>query len=246
MFGVTQLDHGLVASIAAAFVSTAGLLSMAILGDWGRRNSAYFSAFAIGVLVVAVGFHLVPEAFEPTRNPWAAICIGFGVMFAIGLFLRLMARRNQNNKMVAFGYASIIALGTHSFLDGIIYEVSFHQHLFTGWLATIGLLLHEFPEGVIAFFLLRETGMRTSFAGFWAFVAASLTTVGGAVLAAPLVKSSIELPVGTLMGLTAGGLTYIIIFHLAPHASQTPNKDGYAAASFGVIVGIAAIVLRHL
>ena len=246
VFGVTQFDHGLIASIAAAFVSTAGLLSMAMLGDWGRRNSAYFSAFAIGVLTVAVGFHLIPEALSESSNAWVAIVIGFIVMFSIGLILRSIARRRHDNNMLAFGFASIIALGTHSFLDGVIYEASFHEHLFTGGIATIGLLLHEFPEGVIAFFLLREAGLRPAAAGLYAFVAASLTTIAGALLAGQLINTSTEIPISALMGVTAGGLIYIILFHLGPHARLTPNRRGYDMASIGVIIGVAALILRHI
>lgn len=242
MFGVTHFDYGFIASVAAALVSTAGLLSMALLGDWGRRNSAYFSAFAIGILIVAVGFHLIPEAIDASLGTWRVIVIGFVTMSLVGIAMRIMAGSRGQDKKLAFGFASIIALGFHSFLDGVIYESSFHEDLFTGWIATVGLLLHEFPEGVIAFFLLRESGLRSSTAGFFAFIAASLTTVFGAVFASFFTT---EIPLATLKGLTAGGLIYIIVFHLGPHARLTPDRRGYAVASFGVVIAIAALILRH-
>jgi hypothetical protein len=37
-----------------------------------------------------------------------------------------------------------------------------------------------------------------------------------------------------------------MIFHLGPHASLTPNRRGYLWASAGVVVGIAALVFRHI
>lgn len=243
MFGEVHIDYGLLASIAAACVSTAGLVSMALLGDWGRRNSSYFSAFAIGVLTVAVGFHLVPEAIESSPGAWKATLAGFGVMFVIGVALRFSNRGHNGSERVAFGYASILALGAHSFLDGVIYESSFHDHLFTGWISTLGLLLHEFPEGVIAFFLLREAGMGVRTAGFWAFIAASMTTIAGAIFASIFTDA---LPFSTLLGVTAGGLIYIIVFHLGPHARLTPEKRGYPVASLGVVIATAAVVLRSM
>ena len=243
MFGELHFDYGVLASVVAAGVSTTGLLSMVILGDWGRRNSTYFSAFAIGVLTTAVGFHVIPEALAYSPHAWKAVLAGFALMILVGGALRFSHNGKANNQRAAFGYASIIALGAHSFLDGVLYESSFHNHLFTGWISTVGLLLHEFPEGVIAFFLLRETGMGAALSSFWAFVAASLTTVAGAVFASGFTS---VMPVSTLLGLTAGGLIYIIAFHLGPHAKLTPNHRGYAIAGLGVIVATAAIILRSI
>ncbi len=243
LFGVPHFDSGLIASIAAALVSTAGLLSMALLGDWGRRNSSYFSAFAIGVLLVAVTLHLAPEALEQSPKAWRAAAAGFVFMAVVGAALTITTRGKDAAAMTAFGFASIIALAFHSFLDGLIYQSSFHEHLFTGGVATAGLLLHEFPEGVIAFFLLRETGMSVSAASFWAFIAASVTTVAGALFASVFIGA---LSFASLAGATAGALIYIMVFHLGPHACLVPDRRGYAVASLGVVIGVAAIVLRHL
>lgn len=246
MFGDVQQNTGLYASLVAAGVSALGLFSMAALGDWGRRHSAYFSAFAIGVLVVAVLFHLTPETLEYSPDGWMWIAIGFLAMAFIGFGIELLTDRPANKAGVAFGYASIIALGFHSFVDGLIYETTFHAELFTGWLATFGLLLHEFPEGVIAFFLAREAGLSRLWATFWAFIAASLTTIAGAAATSFWIENVNDLPVGPLLGATAGCLVYIMIFHLGPHASLTPNRRGYLWASAGVVVGIAALVFRHI
>jgi zinc transporter ZupT len=245
VIGDLDIPPGLLASIIAAGVSTAGLLSMAALGDWGRRNSAYFSAFAIGVLLVAVIFHLTPEALSYSPTAWKWMLIGFAVMLALGFGFRLFTRRSSSELGLAIGYASIIALGFHSFVDGLIYEATFHAEWFTGWLATIGLLLHEFPEGVIAFFLAREAGLTRNMSVFWAFVAASLTTIAGAAAAGVFIENVEAIPFGPMLAVAAGGLLYIMIFHLGPHASLTPKKRGYLMASFGVAVAMAALVFRH-
>ncbi|MFQ5562283.1 MAG: ZIP family metal transporter [Parvularculaceae bacterium] len=231
-------------SIAAA-ISTAGLLSMAALGDWGRRNSPYFSSFAIGVLLVAVIFHILPQALSLSETAWRWGVAGFFAMTLIGATLRIAPQHRVKGADFAFGYASIIALGAHSFLDGVIYVTSFHEDVFTGGLAALGLLFHEFPEGVIAFFLLREAGMRTFAAIFWAFVAASVTTVAGTLLSAVFIGLAAETPLSAMLGATAGGLIYIIFFHLAPHAAKTPNGRGYPTASIGVVIALLAVIFRH-
>lgn len=240
-----DMAPGVLASLAAATVSTVGLLSMAALGNWGKRHSAYFSAFAIGVMLVAVLFHLTPESLSYSPTAWRSIAGGFFGMLALGYGLRLLSHNSRNGHGVAIGYASIVALGFHSFVDGLIYEATYHAEFFTGSLATAGLLLHEFPEGVIAYFLARDAGLDKARSTAWAFISASLTTVAGAVVASAFIENVNALPLGPLLGLTAGGLIYIMVFHLGPHASLTPNKRGYAVASVGVIIALAALVLRH-
>lgn len=245
MFELGDIAPGVLASFAAAVVSTLGLLSMAALGDWGKRNSAYFSAFAIGVMLVAVLFHLTPEALSYSRTAWRSVVGGFAGLLALGYGLRLLSQNSQRGHGIAIGYASIAALGFHSFVDGLFYEATYHAEVFTGSIATAGLLLHEFPEGVIAYFLARDAGLDKVRSTVWAFISASLTTIAGAVIASSFIENVDSLPLGSLLGLTAGGLLYIMVFHLGPHASLTPKKRGYMVASLGVIVALAALIFRH-
>ncbi len=44
-------------------------------------------------------------------------------------------------------------IGLHSFIDGVIYSIAFTRIL-TGVLGTMGMVLHEFPEGIITYFVL--------------------------------------------------------------------------------------------
>lgn len=171
---------------------------------------------------------------------------GFIAMSVLGFGLLLLSQNSRNGHGVAIGYASVIALGFHSFVDGLIYEMTYAVEPFTGGLATAGLLLHEFPEGVIAYFLARDADLDRIRSIVWAFIAASVTTVAGAVAATGYVGDPKSVPIGEMLGLAAGGLAYIMVFHLGPHASLTPNKRGYLLASLGVILAMAAVVFRHI
>lgn len=234
------------AALLAAAISTLGLFSMLVVGDWGRRHSPYFSAFAVGFLLVAVFFHLIPESLHYSADAWNWIAVGLGAMILIGVVMRVASRRRVDDGDLTFGYASVFVLGAHSMLDGVIYVTTFQKEFFTGGLATFGLLLHEYPEGIIAFFLLREAGLSNLTAGAMAFVAASITTIAGAFGAEVLISSVDSIPFSALMGLTAGGLIYIISLHLAPHAALTPHRRGYLMAGIGVIIALTALILKQL
>lgn len=244
MYGV-ELSEGVLASLTAAGVSTLGLLSMAALGDWGRRQSGVFSGFAVGVLSVAVIFHLAPEAIAHADNAWTYMLGSLGVMTLIGLFLRLFFGRNGERGSLAFGFASIFALGFHSFVDGVVYESSFHADIYTGWIATSGLLLHEFPEGVIAYFLMREARLSVTTSVIVAFFASSLTTVLGAFLTVYALEDLGGHMLDPMLAVAAGLLAYIVIFHLGPHAALAPKQRGFFAAALGVIVATLAEIIRH-
>lgn len=42
-----------------------------------------------------------------------------------------------------------LGIGLHSFIDGVIYSVTFNVEGFTGMLSALGIILHEFTEDII-------------------------------------------------------------------------------------------------
>lgn len=247
LVGDNEAIFGLNASLLAASISVAGIFAAARFGAWVQQNSSYLSAFAVGLLTVAVMFHLIPEAIEHARGEalsWVAI--GFAGMVLVGITVQVSVNGRAEGAALTFGYASIIALAIHSLLDGVIYAASFQEEPFTGWLATGGLLFHEFPEGVIAFFLLHQAKIGMVRSIVLAFIAAAFTTVAGTIGANALLDLTGGLPLAAMLGGAAGGLIYVLIVHLGPHASEAPNKRGYPIASIGVVVGTIAVVINML
>ncbi|MEO1014903.1 MAG: ZIP family metal transporter [Pseudomonadota bacterium] len=252
MFFESEISNGLLASFIAGGISMLGLASVWAVGDWGQRTSSVFSAFAIGVLTVAVLFHLFPEAIEEDPGAWRYTLGAFGLMAMAGLSLRLALsgsvagdREDPAATDLAFGFASIVALGFHSFVDGLVYESTFQGDEYTGWLATSALLLHEFPEGAIAYFLIRDSGVDRVWSLLIAFVASSLTTIAGALVAGFILSQPSAGLVGPLLGATAGALIYVIVLHLGPHALRARPPAIYLAAALGVVIATAAEVIRH-
>ncbi|WP_425408611.1 ZIP family metal transporter [Hyphococcus sp.] len=213
---------------------------------WAQRNSAYCSAFAVGLLSVGVLFHLIPEALSLSAMALSWVAAGFMFMVLVGIGVQALVNPRADGAALTFGYVSILALAVHSFLDGAIYAASFQEEAFTGWLATSGLLFHEFPEGVIAYSLLVQAGLGKTRSIILAVIAASVTTLAGAIFANLIIDASNGLPIAAMLGAAAGALIYVLIVHLGPHAAKTPNQRGYDIASIGVIVGTAAIILKSL
>ncbi len=101
-------------------------------------------------------------------------------------FSNKIIQHKTKKKSLAFGITAMEGIGIHSFVDGMIYAVAFSTSILTGFLAGIGLVIHEFAEGIITFSVLIEGGFSDRKAILYAFFASSLTTPLGAFLAYPL------------------------------------------------------------
>lgn len=246
MFGDILIVDGLIASLLAAAMSTLGVFAMSSFSDWARRNVGYCSAFAVGLLSVGVMFHLIPEAMSHSKFALSWVAGGFMAMVLIGIAVQFAVSQQPEGAALTFGYASIIVLASHSFLDGVVYAASFQEEPFTGWLATSGLLFHEFPEGVIAYALLAQAKLPQSRAITLAVAAAAATTVAGALIGGFIFAVAENLPIAAMLGGSAGALIYVLIVHLGPHAAGSPDKRGYDFAMLGVVIGAGAIILQQL
>ncbi len=227
-------------------MSTLGVFIMASFGDWARRNIGYCAAFAVGLLTVGVAFHLIPEAVSLSDMALSWVAGGFMAMVLIGIAVQFTVSRQPEGAALTFGYASIIVLASHSFLDGIVYAASFQEEPFTGWLSTSGLMFHEFPEGVIAYALLAQANLPRNRAIALAVLAAAGTTVGGTLTGGFLFNMAKDLPIAAMLGGSAGALIYVLIVHLGPHAAASPDRKGYDFAMLGVAFGTVAIILQQL
>lgn len=246
MFGDVQHIYGLGASLTAAAITACGLLSIAAFGAMVQRYGALFSAFAVGLLMVGVLFHLVLEALNISMDALTWVGTGFMVMALIGIAIHAVFNRRADGAALTFGYASIIALSAHSFLDGVIYALVFQEEPFTGWLTTAGLLTHEYPEGIIAYFLLSHAGLGVVRSMLYGFLAAGATTVAGTLLGNVILSFTMNAPLAAMYGGAAGALIYVLVVHLGPQATKASGGGGYAAAQFGVIVGTIAVILHSI
>jgi hypothetical protein len=127
LFGAEFTYYGLFASLVAAGMSTFGIGAMSMFSGWAQRNSAYCSAFAVGLLSVGVLFHLIPEALSLSALALSWVAAGFMFMVLVGISVQAAVNQRAEGAALTFGYASIIALAAHSFLDDAIYAASFQE-----------------------------------------------------------------------------------------------------------------------
>ncbi|WP_153111259.1 ZIP family metal transporter [Propionivibrio limicola] len=236
----------LATSTVAALVTSLGIYTIRRFADWGYRNTTYFMCFAAGVLISASFLHIIPKSLS--MNPEAPVWLLAGFL-GLHLFNRFLTafvcERDPKNTEYAIGVVPMLGIGFHSFIDGFIYSIAFTVSILTGYLATLGMVLHEFPEGIITYLLLVRGGFDERKAMVMAFLAAAATTPLGMLMSYPLISVIDRETLGALLALSAGALIYVGATHLLPRAEREKKELSLVALAGGVLVS-AIIVASKL
>lgn len=229
------------ASILACIVTTFGIYIIGKHEAWGRKNVVYFMSFAAGVLITVSFVHLIPRSFE--MNPLSPVYLlaGFFALYGLNRLITIMVCNEMDAPDLSFGLIPMLGIGFHSFLDGVIYSVTFNVSIFTGVLAAIGMVLHEFPEGIVTFLLLGKGGMPKRRASAFAFIAAAISTPIGTLLSFPFIQRIEKPTLGALLGLSSGALVYVGASHLLPAVEKENQRYTLVSLLSGILV--AAIIV---
>jgi zinc and cadmium transporter len=229
----------LATSMLAASVTSLGIYTIRRFTGWGQRNTTYFMCFAAGVLIAASFLHIIPQSFTMTPRAPVWLLVGF---FGLHLFNRFLTsfvcEKDPDKKDYVIGIVPMIGIGFHSLIDGFIYSIAFTVSILTGFLATTGMVLHEFPEGIITYLLLVRGGFTERKALWAAFLAAAATTPLGMLVSYPVIRQIEPHSLGGLLSLSAGALIYVGATHLLPRAEQENKKFSLVALAGGVLVAV--------
>jgi len=201
------------------------------------RYSHYVNSFAAGLILGVAFFHLFPESLELSENALLYIFLGFLVFYLLENLMVLHSGseihfKGKRNPQHTKGMVMFSGLFFHSLLDGIIIGVGFEIDPKVGLLTSLGIIMHEVPEGVTSFSLLitsiaRNTALKMS-------IAVALATPLGALISLAFIGGLSESTVGLLLAMAGGSFLYIGASDLIP---ETHEEKGVANAGF-LLLGI--------
>jgi len=229
-------------SSLACLITTIGIITISRYEAWANENAVYFMSFAAGVLISVSFMHIIPKAFEMNTSAPLFLLIGFMGFYLINRFMQAYICHKYQCENYSFGLTPMLGIGFHSFLDGVIYSVAFNVSVFTGLLAAVGMVLHEFPEGIVTFLLLKRSGFDRRKSAQFAFLAAAISTPLGALVSYPIISKIGRSALGALLAFSAGGLVYVGASHLLPAVEKENKKYTLVSLATGVLVA-ALIVL---
>ncbi|MFO7680910.1 MAG: ZIP family metal transporter [Chloroflexota bacterium] len=234
----------MLASSLACIVTTIGIYVISQYEAWGRKNIVYFMSFAAGVLISVSFMHIIPKSIQMNDGVPVYLLGGFLGLYLFNRFLNLYICNEYACKTFATGIIPMVGIGFHSFLDGIIYSVTFNVSIFTGVLAAVGMVLHEFPEGIVTFLLLERGGFSRKKAAVYAFLAAAISTPLGTLVSYPLVNRIARPTLGTLLAVSAGALVYVGATHLLPEVEKENKRYSVISLAVGVLVATVIVTTK--
>lgn len=224
--------------LIAAFVTTLGLIAVATRSDWSRRHANLFGLAAAGMLLTLTLTHIAPSAFESTRHAPTLMLGGFLGGILLSFTIRAVFPDRDGSARATEAFTPVAAIACHSFIDGIIYTVTFAADFTSGVYTSLSLILHEFPEGVMAFAILRGHGVNNRQSFRYALYAAALTTPLGVLAAGPAIAFLGPEVIQALFAISAGLLLYVATGPLmAPINVERPMR-GLTALLTGVTIGL--------
>jgi zinc transporter ZupT len=234
----------ILASTLACLVTTIGIYIISKYEEWGNKNVVYFMSFAAGVLISVSFIHIIPKSFGMNRTAPVYLLVGFMGLHLFNRFLNVFVCDDRECAQLSVGVIPMIGIGLHSFIDGIIYSVTFNVSIYTGVLAAIGMVLHEFPEGVVTFLLLERAGFSRKKSAICAFLAAAISTPLGTLVSFPFI-SKIDTPLlSILLALSAGALVYVGASHLLPTVEKENKKYSIVSLGTGILIALLIVVSK--
>lgn len=199
-----------------SLVGGALLLSRAKLA---RGLAHYATPFAAGALLGAAFFDLLPEAVEINAEGaafrWAVIAmLSF---FLLEHYLHWFHHHHEHKEgLHRRATTPMIITGDtlHNAIDGIAIGAAFLISVPTGIVTAIAVAAHEIPQEIGDFGILLKNGMRRSRVLLWNALSALATLL--AALATFWLGTADRLPLGAILGLSAGMFIYIAASDLIP------------------------------
>ncbi|MBI2051071.1 MAG: ZIP family metal transporter [Parcubacteria group bacterium] len=225
-----MLAYAIIATLAVSLISLTGILLLAKEAHaktWIKR----LIGLAIGTLLGAVFFDLLPEAMESFDEPHtasliilAAIVGFFAIEKAIHYHHCMCDDEEKGHRKTHLIINNLIGDGLHNFVDGTIIASAFLVDVRLGISATIAVALHEIPQEVADFSILVYAGMSRLKAVLYNLLF-GLTSVLGAILVF-VFSDSVESLVPILLAVATGNFLYLAMADLVPelHHEQNPRK----------------------
>ncbi len=193
--------------LGAGALSVAGVAFALLAATMAKRVTDYVGLLGGVVILLVAITHLAPEALEAGNVERMFLLGGAAAGVVLELIFRARSTPSPSTQRVA-AWLGVVLLAIHSTLDGAVYTAVFWHGEGSGLLASLGLILHEAPEGVVAMALALQAGLRPPIAAMAAILASSVTTPIGWVIAHAIGESGHGV-MQAMFAASAGLLLYV-------------------------------------
>ncbi len=240
-------------TLLGLFFGTFGTTLGGILGVVIKKQSNKFLSFilalASGLMMAVICFDLIPEALEISNILEVVIGVILGIIAMIFCDLLVDKKfstkvqvQNKQSKLLKTGMIVSIGLAIHNFPEGLAIGSGFESSLKLGLSLAIAICLHDVPEGISMSIPMKNGGMKP-FKVIFYVILSGVTTGIGAFFGA-IVGSISEQVISICLSFAAGAMLYIVSGELIPESNSLYHGRMTAVGNMlGFLIGIFATKL---
>ena len=230
----------------------AALLLGAAVGYFARvpqRLIAAIMAFGSGVLISALSFELMDEAYR--RGGFDSTAIGFLAGAAVYTLANwLLSRRGAKHRKRSGGLqpseeehgGSSLALAVGALLDGIPESIAIGLSMLAGgavsWVTVAAIFLSNIPEGLSSSAGMKKAGRSARYIfGIWAGIA--MVSGVAALIGFTLFRGASPNTVAATTAVAAGGILAMLVDTMIPEAFEQAHDFAGLIAVVGFLIAFA-------
>lgn len=240
-------------TLLGLFFGTFGTTIGGLLGIFIKKNSnkflSFILSFASGLMMSIICFDLIPEALEISSiySCILGILIGIATMIFCDIIVQNKFNKKEKeyinrNDLLRTGIIVSIGLAIHNFPEGLAIGSGFEASLKLGLSLAIAICLHDIPEGISMAVPMKNGGMKKSKVIYYVILS-GVTTGIGAFFGAIIGSISKEI-IAMCLSFAAGAMLYIVSGELVPESNKLYKGRMTAVGNMlGFIIGIFATMI---
>lgn len=246
------LKTTLIGLFFGTFGTTIGGIIGASIKTTSNKFLSFILSFASGLMLSIVCFDLIPESMQITNILNTVIGVIFGVvcMILCDMLVEKLFRKKDiefknkstKNNLLRTGIVVSIGLALHNLPEGLAIGSSFEASIKLGYSLALAICLHDIPEGISMGVPMKKGGMKKSKIIFYVFMS-GVTTGIGAFLGA-LIGGISDIVIAMCLAFAGGAMLYIVSGELIPESNELyKGKFPILGNIIGFIIGMFATML---
>lgn len=234
-------------TLLGLFFGTFGTTLGGIFGVTIKKHSnkflSFVLSFASGLMMAVICFDLIPEALEISNitNTLVGIMIGLFIMICCDLLVekKFSTKINKGkNSLLKTGIIVSIGLAIHNFPEGLAIGSGFEASTKLGLSLALAICFHDIPEGISMAVPMKNGGMKISKVMIYVILSGIATGIGA--LVGSIIGKVSEKIIAICLSFAAGAMLYIVSGELIPESNKLYKGRMSAIGNIiGFIIGMA-------
>ncbi len=234
-------------SLLGLFFGTFGTILGGLIGinlrGTSKKALSFILSLASGLMLAIVSFELVPEATNTSGICVTIIGILLGIITMIFCDVKVKSyfekRKGITNSLLRTGIIVSIGLALHNIPEGLAIGTGFEASIKLGYSLAIAIAIHDIPEGISMAAPMKNGGMKAGKILIYVFLS-GITTGVGALIGA-IIGNISEKVIAICLSFAAGAMIYIVSGELTPESSRLYNgRMSSIGNMLGFILGYIA------